>query len=129
MPDRTGEVAGGVRGDCFTHTADPVAAKLFGVSGVGVVACPLRVGGVGAVVGGETFEQRRRGGVVGRDRSPDSRYRIGGDGTFEATATLRDEALSGYANVILVVKELAPVDSATNKCGKSDVLSAIDIER
>ena len=58
-----------------------------------------------------------------------TRYRIGGDGTFEATATLRDEALSGYANVILVVKELVPVDSATNKCGKSDVLSAIDIER
>ena len=56
-------------------------------------------------------------------------YRTGGDGTFEATATLSDEALSGYANVVLVVKELTPVDSGTNVCGISDVLSAIDIER
>ena len=56
-------------------------------------------------------------------------YRSYADGAFEATAKLRDGALSGYRNPILVVREPAPVNRATSQCGDSGVLSAADIAR
>ena len=56
-------------------------------------------------------------------------YRSYADGAFEATANMRDGALSGYLNPVLVVREPAPVNRATNKCGDSEVLSAADIAR
>ena len=52
---------------------------------------------------------------------------ISADGTFEALVRLSDNALTGYRNPVLLVKTQAVVDRATNKCGKSDVLSAVDI--
>ena len=51
------------------------------------------------------------------------------DGKFNATARLSPDLLSRYSNVILVVRTAAVVDSATRKCGESEVLSAIDIQR
>ena len=54
-------------------------------------------------------------------------YRVGSDGTFEATASIRSGALSGYRNLILVVRTEVAVDSTTRLCGESDVLSTIDI--
>ena len=56
-----------------------------------------------------------------------TRYNIAQDGTFEATASLMSNALSGYDTVILVVRTLASVDPGSRKCGSSDVISAIDI--
>ena len=53
--------------------------------------------------------------------------RTSADGTFEALVKLSDDALAGYQNPVLLVKTQAPVNSETNKCGKSDVLSAVDI--
>ena len=52
---------------------------------------------------------------------------IGADGTFEALVRLSDNALTGYRNLVLLVKTQAIVDRVANKCGKSDVLSAVDI--
>ena len=54
-------------------------------------------------------------------------YRTGGDGTFEATAQLSDNALYAYLNPLLVVISATAVDQATNKCGDFEVLSAIDL--
>ncbi len=54
-------------------------------------------------------------------------YRIGGDGTFEATARLSDNALFGYNNPVLMVRSKTAVDQKTNLCGESDVLSALDL--
>ena len=53
--------------------------------------------------------------------------RTSADGTFEALVKLTDNALAGYQNLLLLVRTLSPVNSETNKCGKSDVLSAVDI--
>ena len=53
--------------------------------------------------------------------------RISADGTFEALVKLSDNALAGYQNPVLLVKTQAAVNSETNKCGASDVLSAVDI--
>ena len=50
------------------------------------------------------------------------------DGKFNATAKLSPDLLSGYRNLILVVKTAASVDRSTNLCGESDLLSAIDIQ-
>ena len=50
------------------------------------------------------------------------------DGKFNATAKLSPDLLSGYRNLILVVKTAAAVDRSTNLCRESDVLSAIDIQ-
>ena len=58
-----------------------------------------------------------------------SNYHIAEDGTFEATASLPSNALSGYDNLVLVVTTPAAVDPASGRCGASDVLSAIDIQR
>ena len=52
---------------------------------------------------------------------------ISADGTFEALVRLSDNALTGYRNPVLVVTTQQALDRATNKCGKSDVLSAVDI--
>ena len=52
---------------------------------------------------------------------------ISADGTFEALVRLNDNALSGYQNPMLLVRTQAAVDSGTNKCGESEVLSAIDL--
>ena len=54
-------------------------------------------------------------------------YRTGEDGSFQATAELTPNALHGYQNVLLVVTSLAAVDQATNTCGGSVVMSAIEI--
>ena len=51
------------------------------------------------------------------------------DGKFNATAELSPDLLDGYNNPLLVVRTAAPVDPATRKCGNSEVLSAIDIQR
>ena len=56
-----------------------------------------------------------------------TRYNVAEDGTFEANASLIGNALSGYDNVVLVVRTLAAVDPGSRKCGASDVMSAIDI--
>ena len=53
--------------------------------------------------------------------------RISPDGTFEALVKLSDNALAGYQNPVLLVKTQVAVNSETNKCGASDVLSAVDI--
>ncbi len=53
--------------------------------------------------------------------------RISAAGTFEALVRLSDNALTGYRNPVLLVRTQASVDSVTNQCGKSDVLSAVDI--
>ena len=58
-----------------------------------------------------------------------SSYHIAGDGTFQATARMTDRVLDGYTNLVLVVRTSAAVDPATRKCGSSEVLSAIDVER
>ena len=58
-----------------------------------------------------------------------TQYNIDGDGTFEATAKLSDNALDGYLNVVLVVNSMTPVDPATAECSNSEILSAIDIQR
>ena len=52
---------------------------------------------------------------------------VSNDGTFEALVKLNGNALAGYPNPILLVKTQAEADSKTNKCGESDVLSAVDI--
>ena len=52
---------------------------------------------------------------------------IGADGTFEALVRLSDNTLTGYRNLVLLVKTQVILDRVTNKCGKSDVLSAVDI--
>ena len=49
------------------------------------------------------------------------------DGAFEALVNLSDNVLVGYRNPVLVVTTLAAMDSATNRCGKAKVLSAVDI--
>lgn len=49
------------------------------------------------------------------------------DGTFRATASLSSDLLSRYPEMILVVRTAAKADEATNRCGHSDVLSAIDV--
>ena len=56
-------------------------------------------------------------------------YRIGGDGAFEATATIAENALAGYQNVVLAATSIAAIDPDTGRCGLSEVLSAIDIIR
>ena len=56
-------------------------------------------------------------------------YRIGGDGSFEATARISAGALDPYNNPVLVVTAMEPVDSVTRECGYSEVLSALDIQR
>ena len=53
--------------------------------------------------------------------------RISADGTFEALVKLSENALAGYRNPVLLVRTQPVVDSGTNKCGESDVLSAVDI--
>ena len=53
--------------------------------------------------------------------------RVEPDGTFEAIVNLRDNALAGYRNPVLLVKTEAISDRVTNKCSESDVLSAVDI--
>ena len=49
------------------------------------------------------------------------------DGTFEALVKLSENALARYRNPVLLVKARAAVDSGTNQCSESDVLSAADI--
>ena len=49
------------------------------------------------------------------------------DGAFEALVNLSDNVLTRYRNPVLVVTSLAAMDSATNRCGKTEVLSAVDI--
>ena len=56
-----------------------------------------------------------------------TQQRISADGTFEALVKLSDNALAGYRNLVLLVTTQAVLDSGTNKCGESDVLSAVDI--
>ena len=56
-----------------------------------------------------------------------TQQRVSADGTFEALVKLSDKALAGYGNPVLLVRTQAVVDSGTNKCGESDVLSAVDI--
>ena len=51
----------------------------------------------------------------------------GADGTFEATVKLSDSALTKYRNPVLVVESQSVLENATNRCGDSDTLSAIDI--
>ena len=53
--------------------------------------------------------------------------RIGSDGTFEATASITENALTGYQNVVLVVTSIAAIDPSTGRCDVSEVLSAVDI--
>ena len=53
--------------------------------------------------------------------------RMGDDGTFEATVKLSDSALTKYRNPVLVVQSQTVLESATNQCGESDTLSAIDV--
>ena len=52
---------------------------------------------------------------------------VSNDGTFEALVKLNGNALAGYQNPVLLVKTQAELDSKTNECGESDVLSAVDI--
>ena len=54
-------------------------------------------------------------------------YRIEPDGTFEAIVNLHGNSLDGYENPVLVVTTQADVDSKTNECGESDVISVVDI--
>ena len=56
-----------------------------------------------------------------------TQQRVSADGTFEALVKLSDKALAGYGNPVLLVTTQVVVDSGTNKCGESDVLSAVDI--
>ena len=56
-------------------------------------------------------------------------YRTGVDGSFAATATLTPGVLDPYDNPILMVTASAPVDTATQQCVESEVLSAVDIQR
>ncbi len=53
--------------------------------------------------------------------------RISSDGTFEALVAIRDNALTLYENLTLLVTTEAALERVTNKCGDSDVLSAVDI--
>ena len=53
--------------------------------------------------------------------------RISADGTFEALVKLSENALAEYRNPVLLVRTQPVVDSGTNKCSESDVLSAVDI--
>ena len=53
--------------------------------------------------------------------------RTSADGTFEALVKLSDNALAGYGNPVLLVRTQAVVNRNANKCGESDVLSAVDI--
>ena len=52
---------------------------------------------------------------------------ISTDGTFEALVRLSDNALTGYQNPMLLVRTQAAVNSGANKCGESEVLSAIGL--
>lgn len=52
---------------------------------------------------------------------------ISADGMFEALVRLNDNALPGYQNPMLLVRTQAAADSGINKCGESEVLSAIDL--
>ncbi len=56
-------------------------------------------------------------------------YRTGVDGSFAATATLTPGVLDPYENPVLMVTASSPVDSATQQCVESEVLSAADIQR
>ena len=56
-------------------------------------------------------------------------YRTGVDGSFAATAKLAPGVLDPYENPVLLVTGPAPVDSATQRCMESAVLSAADIQR
>ena len=51
------------------------------------------------------------------------------NGKFNATAKISADLLSRYPDLILVVRTAAEVDEITNKCGDSEVLSAVDIQR
>ena len=56
-----------------------------------------------------------------------TQQRISADGTFEALVKLSENALAEYRNPVLLVRTQPVVDRTTNKCGESDVLSAVDI--
>ncbi len=52
----------------------------------------------------------------------------GADGTFEATVKVDGNALRKYRNPVLVVEGPSVLDSNTNQCSDSEVLSGIDIQ-
>ena len=55
------------------------------------------------------------------------KQRVEPDGTFEATVAIRDPSLTQYDNLLLKVATEVRVNPNTNRCERSETLSAVDI--